>query len=109
MTPRTGNETARSVQLIGVGLSEVLIGPGQGVVSVPWPGKEAAGSSPDRDLAFISLTMSIVARCAVDEPVDDGVLLRDQTGDQGCGKDNSVGDSVAGLESETGEETAKIR
>src|SRR5208282_762322 len=62
MTPRAGNETARSVQLIGVGLSEVLIRPGQGVVSFPWSGKEVAGCSPDRDLALISLTRSIAAR-----------------------------------------------
>jgi len=92
--------TARSVQLIGAGLSEVLVRPGQGVVSFPGSGKEVSGCSTDRDLALISLTI---------EPVDGGVLLRDRSGDQDRGKDHSVGDGVAGLVSEPGEETAESR
>ena len=63
MTPRPGNETARSVQLIGVGLGEVAVKPGQGRVSVPGSGNELSGCPAYRDLGISPSTRSIAA-CA---------------------------------------------
>src|SRR5271157_490621 len=109
MTPRAGNETARSVQLIGVGLSEVF---GKTwsrcrVGSVVRQGGVWVFRGQRLGLHFLDHVDR--GTRPVDEPVGGGVLFRDRSGDQDRGKDHPVGDSVAGLVSETGEETAKIR